>query len=234
MDTLDGRPICDAALGDLDGDGDLDIYTVVGKPTMGTVDSFDDLILLNDGSGNLVVSDQQLGNTDSTSVALGDVNGDGRLDALVGTSNGASLWMNQGLDKEGGGPIFVLADQTFDAAQPIFDKLLGVFYSTTEKIVGFYRPYGSIRTKTVFLADLDGDGDMDALLARMWGAEIWWNDGQGQFRRSELRFEYREDTGVAVADFNGDGDQDIFIGRNMDDYQIWWNDGKGVFQTNFR
>ena len=38
MDSLDGRPIRQAALGDLDGDGDLDIYSVVGKPTMGTID----------------------------------------------------------------------------------------------------------------------------------------------------------------------------------------------------
>ena len=51
-------------------------------------------------------------------------------------------------------------------------------------------------------ADLDGDGDLDALLARLWGAEIWWNDGHGFFTRSDLRFEYREDTGVAVADFD--------------------------------
>jgi hypothetical protein len=92
-----------------------------------------------------------------------------------------------------------------------------------------YLPYGSIRTKAVFLADLDGDGDLDGLLARLWGAEIWWNDGQGEFQRSDVRFEYREDTGVAVADFDGDGDQDIFTGRNEDDYQVWWNDGRGVF-----
>ncbi len=91
MDFLDGLPIRQAALGDLDGDGDLDIYAAVGKPTMGTIDSMDDLILLNDGTGKLTAFDQPLGNTDSTSVALGDVNGDERLDALVGTSTGARV-----------------------------------------------------------------------------------------------------------------------------------------------
>jgi hypothetical protein len=49
-----------------------------------------------------------------------------------------------------------------------------------------------------------------------------------------VRFEYQEDTGVAVADFDGDGDQDIFTGRNGKDYQVWWNDGKGVFIANNR
>ena len=81
----------------------------------------------------------------------------------------------------------------------------------------------------MFLADLDEDGDLDALLASVWGAEILWNDGQGEFHRSGERFEYREDTGVAVADFDGDGDQDIFTGRNEDDFQVWWNEGDGTF-----
>lgn len=234
MDSLDGKPIREAALGDLDGDGDLDVFAAVGKPTMGTTDSLDDLILLNDGTGRLAPFDQQLGNTDSTSVALGDVNGDGRLDALVGTSVGARLWINQSNEMGSGGPIFVPAEQSFEAVQTIRDKLQAGFSAAADKLLGLYLPYGSIRTKAVFLADLDGDGDLDALIVRVWGAEIWWNDGQGEFCRSDVHFEYIEDTGVAVGDFDGDGDQDIFTGRNEDDYQVWWNDGKGVFTADNR
>jgi hypothetical protein len=229
MDSLDGRSIREVALGDLDGDSDLDVFAAVGKPTMGKIDSLDDLILLNDGTGRLAVYNQPLGNMDSTSVALGDVNGDGHLDALVGTSAGARLWINQSNEMGSDGPIFVPAEQSFNAVQTVSDKLQAGFSAAADKVLGLYLPYGSIRTKAVFLSDLDGDSDLDALLARLWGAEIWWNDGQEEFRRSDVRFEYREDTGVAVADFDGDGDQDIFIGRNEDDYQVWWNDGKGVF-----
>ena len=225
MDSLDGRPIREAAMGDVDGDGDLDVFAAMGKPTMGTIDSLDNLILLNDGTGMLTAYDQQLGNTDSTSVALGDVNGDGRLDALVGTSAGATLWINQShaIRTE------YWREQSFEAVQTVKDKLQAGFSAAVDELLGLYLPYGSIRTKAVFLADLDGDGDLDALIARVWGAEIWWNDGQGEFRRSDVRFEYREDTGVAVADFDGDGDQDIFTGNNEYDHQVWWNDGKGVF-----
>jgi len=234
MDSLDGRPIREAALGDVDGDGDLDVFAAMGKPTMGTIDSLDNLILLNDGTGMLTAYDQQLGNTDSTSVALGDVNGDGRLDALVGTSAGARLWINQSNEMGSGGPIFVPAEQSFEAVQTVKDKLQAGFSAAADELLGLYLPYGSIRTKAVFLTALDGDEDLDALIARVWGAEIWWNDGQGEFSRSDVRFEYQEDTGVAVADFDGDGDQDIFTGRNGKDYQVWWNDGKGVFIANNR
>ena len=229
LDALDGDPIRQAALGDLDGDGDLDVFAAVGKPTLGSIDSPDDLILLNDGTGGLAAYDQPMGATDSTSVALGDVNADGRLDALVGTDRGARLWINQSDQLASGGPLLVPAEQSFKAVQTAWDHLQGWFSAAAGRLFGLYLPYGSIRTRTVFLADLDGDSDLDALLARLWGAEIWWNDGQGVFSRSDLRYDYREDTGAAVADFDGDGDLDIFIGRNEYDYQVWWNDGRAGF-----
>ena len=201
LDTLDGKPIREAALGDIDGDGDLDAFAAVGKPTLGTSDSMDDLVLLNDGTGKLTIYEQSLGNTDSSAVALGDVDGDGHLDALVGTSHGAHLWLNQSQHWTTGDPIFALTD----------------------------RSLGRSRVKSVFLADLDGDGDLDILLGRMWDAVLWWNNGQGEFNRSNILFHYKEDTGIAVGDFDGDGDQDIFAGDNSNYYQVWLNNGKGSF-----
>jgi hypothetical protein len=231
MDPLDGLPIRQAALGDLDGDSDTDVFAAVGEPTMGTIVSSGDLILLNDGTGNLSAIDPRFGDTDSTSVALGDVNGDRRLDALVGMGSEARLWINQGSVAGSGAPIFTSAEESFEVNQTISGWLQVGFSSTIARLTGLYLPYGSTRTTAVFLADLDEDNDLDALVARIWEAEIWWNDGQGQFHRSDVRMEYPEDTGVAVGDFDGDEDQDILFGNNEEVYRLWWNGGKGVFRS---
>ena len=231
MDSLDGLPIRQAALGDLDGDGDMDFFAAVDEPTMGTIVSSGDLILLNDGTGHLSAIDPRFGDTDSTSVSLGDVNGDRRLDALVGAGSEARLWINQGRSAGRGAPIFTSAEGSFEVSQGISGRQQAGFSLTIARLTGLYLPYGSTRTAAVFLADLDEDEDLDALIARIWEAELWWNDGRGQFDRSDVRMEYREDTGVAVGDFDGDGDQDIFTGNNGEVYRLWWNDGNRVFRS---
>ena len=57
------------ALGDLDGDGDLD--AMVGNINQPNT------VWTNDGSGTFTNSGQALGNSQSRSVALGDLDGDG-------------------------------------------------------------------------------------------------------------------------------------------------------------
>ena len=69
---------------------------------------------------------------------LADLDGDGVLDALVGTQRGTTIWINQS-GMQGG--------------------QAGIFASSGQKIIN-----GS-QTDAVFLADLDNDGDLDALAA---------------------------------------------------------------------
>ena len=45
---------------------------------------------------------------------------------------------------------------------------------------------------------------------------------------SDVRFEYQEDIGIALGNFDENGDPDIFISVVQDD-QVWFNDGKSGF-----
>ncbi len=185
LDELDGLTLPAAALGDMDGDGDLDAFAVAGKPRTGLTVSLADRVLLNDGTGKLADSGQRLGESDSTSVALGDVDGDGDLDALVGTRDAARLWTNQGGDHAGTPGIFN------DYAQIIAKKA----------------------TSAVFLHDLDNDADLDLILTGKRRAELWWNDGQGNFTPADMSYPFSQRQGLAVGDFNADSRAEIFIAQ---------------------
>jgi hypothetical protein len=202
LPALDGLAMDSAALGDLDGDGDLDLFAAVIAPPEGRNRDPADRVLLNDGSGGFTDSGQRLGDADSTAVALGDLDGDGDLDALVGTEEAALVWINQGGAQGGQGGAFARSGQEIAGGQ----------------------------TEAAFLADLDGDGDLDALLAGRQRAAIWWNDGQAAFARSGQRFRYSERHGLAVGDFNGDGRPDIFAAEYARNYRLWINQGDGTFR----
>jgi hypothetical protein len=203
LSALDGLAMRAAALGDLDSDGDLDLFAAVIAPRQGRNTDPADRVIFNDGSGDFTDSGQRLGKIDSTAVALGDLDGDGDLDALVGTGRGALVWINQG------------------GAQHSQD---GTFALSGQKI-------SSNQIKAVFLSDLDGDGDLDALIARRQQAAVWWNDGQAAFTRSSQRFRYSKRHGLAIGDFNGDGRPDIFAAAYSEDCRVWFNQGDGIFQT---
>jgi hypothetical protein len=87
--------IHDLALGDLDGDGDLDAFTAVAS-------SHPNQIWLNDGGGAFSDSSQQLYSSLAHGVSLGDLDGDGDLDAVTAHgdpwrgSSGGNIWMNNG------------------------------------------------------------------------------------------------------------------------------------------
>ncbi len=83
----------DIALGDMDGDGDLDIVTAGGFISNGVQPL--SVVFTNDGNG-IFTQSQSLGGNGS-SVAIGDVNGDGDLDIALGSntnSAGAFIYIN--------------------------------------------------------------------------------------------------------------------------------------------
>ncbi|MCF7921571.1 MAG: VCBS repeat-containing protein [Bacteroidales bacterium] len=64
-----------------DGDGDFDLFICHGKVPFG--DGAPNRVWLNDGKGHFTDSKLSLGNSNSAAVALGDMNKDGAIDAVV-------------------------------------------------------------------------------------------------------------------------------------------------------
>ena len=191
------------ALADLDADGDLDAFVAVQGKRQGQLGDPGERVWWNDGQGNFSDSGQRLGTDESLAVALADLDGDGDPDALVGTLNGAQVWLNQGGGQAGQRGVFA-PGQTFASGE----------------------------TRYALLADLDGDGDPDALLGGISEAVIWWNDGAGRFERSDvrLRFTGRKPYGLAVGDLNGDGWIDILGAEYNQRIKVWLNQGGGTFK----
>jgi hypothetical protein len=88
-------------------------------------------------------------------------------------------------------------------------------------------------TGTVSLGDLDGDGDLDAIVAR---GEHWplvnlilRNDGTGHFERQILDPTADPSYSAVLADVQGDGYLDIVVGNDSVAKGIYINDGLGRF-----
>jgi WD40 repeat protein len=71
---------------------------------------------------------------------------------------------------------------------------------------------GEGRSTDLALADLDGDGDLDALVGNEGRAQVWLNDGQGAFSLGQdLAIPSGWRMGLDMGDLDGDGDLDAFV-----------------------
>lgn len=225
-------------LGDLDGDGDLDLFVAMLKAPC--------VMLRNDGHGHFTDSRQQLGNNASFAVALGDLDGDGDLDAYVCNSDDQAdaIWLNDGHGTFQRSPQSFPLGMSNDVALADIDgdKDLDVVVSnfrgfvtiwSNDKSGRFTSQQTIARTENtgVALGDLDGDGDADLVMTNFSGENrVWLNDSHGTFTDSDQLIELAKSTSVALGDLDQDGQLDLFITAN-DVSQVWFNNGKGQFQA---
>jgi hypothetical protein len=80
-------------------------------------------------------------------------------------------------------------------------------------------------------ADLDGDGDDDAVLCERSGDKVSWieNLGGGNFAKRTVHY-LNDAYSCEPVDFDGDGDMDV-VASSMNDGAVYWydNDGSEVF-----
>jgi hypothetical protein len=227
--------------GDIDNDGDQDVFAGLDYPTEGLTNQ----ILLNDGSGHFTMLpnagiEGNTGNSTAASASFADFNNDGILDLYIGN----------------GGSLKGVADQLF------FGNGNGTFREVTTTHLLSVNP--NQPTNGVVVCDYDNDGDADIFVST-YGVSIslghnilWENDGSGKFTNlASVRgfsaqatgnywlsstgngslLEPDKDTnsyvgsngfGIDCEDINGDGLNDIFLATIShpveSDYNRKWSD----------
>jgi hypothetical protein len=212
-----GGGIGQSAAADFNGDGIPDIAVVSCNPSSCSGGSASVAVLIGNGDGSFQApAVYATGSFQPTSVAVGDVNGDGVPDLVVASQCASSTTC-------GTGAVSVLlgnGDGTFQSPIP---------YST-----------GTGSSFFVVTGDFNGDGNLDLAVANQAiqpGANsaiaILLGNGDGTFQ-APVSYSTGAPSAVflAVGDFNSDGAADLAVANNgADTVSVLLGNGNGSFQA---
>lgn len=206
------------SLADLNGDGAGDFVVVI--PGDVRLERGEVRVLLNRGDRTFDEALVYESAYEPNDVASGDLDGDGDLDLVVS---------NEGVSCPLGGCETRPSSLSF-----LLNRGDGRFDQASETVLE-----ASVKSNSIALADLDGDGRLDLALANVWGGEVrvYSGTGDGRFTESASHVVGNSPRSLTVRDLNSDGAPDIaslllpltdtfpVVGR----ITVSLNDGRGGF-----
>jgi hypothetical protein len=241
--------------GDIDGDGDADLISA---------SSFDGKIVWYenvDGKGTFKSSEVIATSAGHVwSISIGDIDRDGDLDVLsasrydnrfvsqvVWHENWDGLgtfwfehrvsaavyeaWVVHAADVDGDDDLDIFSASIYDYKIAVYVNLDGAGTYGNQRTIGA----AALAVESAVLADVDADGDLDAISASRGDSKIAWYenlDGLGTFGKQRIiSMSGAGAWSVYAVDVDGDGDLDVLAASYRDDEVAWYEnlDGKGTF-----
>lgn len=218
------------AVGDFDGDGKLDIVSDDDNNSSGRV-----CVFLGNGDGTFQSPSFYSTGTRPFSIAVGDLNRDGKIDLAVAdyASNTVAILLGQGdgtfqtqVDYATGQNPFAVA-----VADVNGDGLLDLVVSNQNSLSvsillgngdGTFKNHSDFRVSNspcvIAFGDYNGDGKLDVAVAdeTKHAISILLGKGDGTFRPSStFAVDNDSPSSLATADFNGDGKLDFVVGYGV-------------------
>ena len=239
-----GRGPVVLAIGDVDGDGDLD-FAVTSSSTPSIS------VRLNDGAGNFTGSQSVAVGSNSYGIVLGDLDNDGDLD-LAATSyftNAVSIRLNDGAGNFSGSRSVAVGTSLWSVALADLDNdldldLIATNYASNTVSVrfnggnGVFNGFQDLVTGSgptdLALSDVDGDGDADLLIPNFNGTtvDIRLNNGTGTFGSVQAVAVGNAPGTINLGDVDADGDLDfVTTNFNAGTASVRLNGGTGPLAT---